>query len=391
MKRKLFVTIITLFICGLFLGTGKGNAAATQGDLSSQRYVALHDRILPIKDVRVTDGDTKVPLADIAQFLYLPVETENDLTIIQKRGIEFRFDPATGKTTKNGKELAWTPIQEIDGTIYISVKYIAREIGFQLEFFQKEKTIRIYRDAYDHMNHDDFQQFIYHYRLKQQEAAKPKPTQPSTSKTKPNVYLTFDDGPNQYTTVNMQTLKEHKVKATYFFLGKHMQTHPSIVKAAAQEGHYIGSHGMTHDKDLVYKSTEAFLDEMKESTTLIQQLTGNRTKLIRVPYGSKPHVTPDMQQQLIRQGYKMWDWDVDSNDWKYKDDECNQIIENVIKGVVKAEKAGDRDIVILLHDRSQTTKALPAIIKWLSQEGYQFKTYDPEHHIVQNFLHDNAL
>ncbi len=62
-----------------------------------------------------------------------------------------------------------------------------------------------------------------------------------------------------------------------------------------------------------------------------------------------------------------------------------------VTGVDKANKSGDRNIIILLHDRSQTTKALPEIIEWLQKEGYTIKTYEPEHHIIQNFLSDTTL
>ncbi|WP_248513648.1 hypothetical protein, partial [Sporosarcina sp. NCCP-2222] len=66
MKQKFSIALILLFICGLLLGTGTNAAAASQGNPSSQRLIALHDRILPIEDVRVVDGDTKVPLQDLA-------------------------------------------------------------------------------------------------------------------------------------------------------------------------------------------------------------------------------------------------------------------------------------------------------------------------------------
>lgn len=216
------------------------------------------------------------------------------------------------------------------------------------------------------------------------------PIKPS-QKSAVNVYLTFDDGPNQFTTINNKTLKKYNAQGTFFFLGKHMKNNENIVKAVADEGHYIGTHSMTHDKNKVYKSSTAFINEMNEGTKLILQMTGQDAKLLRVPYGSKPHVTPAMQQQLNKHNYKMWDWDVDSNDWKYTDKQADKITKNVRTGVEKAYKSGDRDIIILLHDRSQTTKALPQIIEWLQQEGYTIKTYEPTQHIIQNFLQDTTL
>ena len=62
-----------------------------------------------------------------------------------------------------------------------------------------------------------------------------------------------------------------------------MKNNEKIVKTVAGDGHYIGTHSMTHDKDKVYKSTKSFIDEMNEGTKLINKMTGNDAKLIRCP------------------------------------------------------------------------------------------------------------
>ncbi|WP_318618196.1 polysaccharide deacetylase family protein [Sporosarcina sp. YIM B06819] len=352
-------------------------------------YVGLHDRLLHFTEVRVIDSDMKVPLDEIAKVLYIPVEQRSNMTYIRKRGIEISYNEVTQQTIKDGVETSWAPIVNVDGKLFISVKYIAREIGFKTEYIKKLQTLRIYRDDYKHMSHADYEKKI------QQLISDEK--KPAVSQAKPgkksavNVYLTFDDGPNQFTTVNNATLKKYNAQGSFFFLGKHMKNNEDIVKAVASAGHYIGTHSMTHDKDLVYESAQAFIDEMNEGTKLILQMTGQDAKLLRVPYGSKPHVTPAMKQQLNKYNYKMWDWDVDSNDWKYTDEEADKIAKNVRTGVEKAYKSGDRDIIILLHDRSQTSKALPQIIEWLQQEGYTIKAYEPTEHIIQNFLRDTTL
>ena len=95
---------------------------------------------------------------------------------------------------------------------------------------------------------------------------------------------------------------------------------------------------MTHDKALVYKSAESFIGEMEGGAKLIKQLTGKNAKLVRVPYGSKPLVSSSMQKSLIDRGYKMWDWHVDSNDWRYTDKQADQIVKNVQEGVAKASE-----------------------------------------------------
>ena len=225
--------------------------------------------------------------------------------------------------------------------------------------------------------------------LNKKKADTVSPAQPSAKKA--NVYLTFDDGPNKFTSMNLKILKEYEASGTFFFLGKNMKANESIVKAVAKDGHYIGTHSMTHDKAKVYKNAEAFIQEFNSGVSLIEQMTGHKAKLVRVPYGSKPHVTIAMKDKLIKQNYKLWDWDVDSNDWRYTDEQYKDIIRNVQVETEKAYKSGDKDIIILLHDRSQTTKALPVIIEWLQKEGYTLKTYKEDQHIVQNFLRDKTL
>ena len=376
MKKWTWVWCIAI-ICILFTGVEKVEAANESG----KRYVGLHDRILPIEDIRVVDGDTKVPLKDIAKYLYLPIEVKDGKTTIRKRGKEIIYNHSTGATTLDGVDQPWQPLASINGQLFISVKYIARETGFQFEYFQEHRTIRIYRDEFNHMSHEEFEEVIKSYSVEQQ----------PVSATKSTVYLTFDDGPNQFTMINHATLEKYKVPATFFFLGNQMKQNESIVKTVFESGHYVGSHSMTHNKAYVYGSTESFIAEMVGGVELVKQLTGKASNLVRVPYGSKPLVTKNMQKSLVDRGLKMWDWDVDSNDWRYTDKQADQIVKNVQEGVTKSAKSGDKEIIVLLHDRSQTTIALPKIIEWLQKEGYSFKSYEPDNHIIQNFLRDPQL
>jgi len=218
---------------------------------------------------------------------------------------------------------------------------------------------------------------------------------PSLIWTIPNagnkIFLTFDDGPNKFTTINMKTLHSNNVKATFFFVGSQINSFPDIVKNTANEGHTIGLHSMTHDKSKVYASSKAFIGEMNNTHDLIQKLTGQSSSIARAPYGSRPYVTKSMRNELVTHEYKLWDWDVDSLDWKYSEANYKQIVVNVKTGVNKAVKAKDKHIVILLHDRAQTAKALPEILVWLKNEGYTIKPYQSEEHIVQNFLKDISL
>lgn len=382
--KNLFVVCSVLFIT-IFFGNYNGLAAATQ-----THYVGFQDHLLSIEDVLVTDDDMKVPLMEISAFLDFPVRTEKGITYILKSGVDISYNDITKLTLKDGIQLSLSPIVNVEGKLFISVKFIALEMGFKVEDFPTSNTLRIYQDDYKHMTSEDYEKYIK-LLLNDKKTTKPIPVLTPSVKSKANVYLTFDDGPNKFTLLNNTTLKKYKVQGTFFFLGKNMKNNEKIVNTVAKDGHYIGTHSMTHDKSKVYKSPESFIGEMNAGVKLIHNMTGQNPKLLRVPYGSKPHVTAGMKNQLIKYGYKLWDWDVDSNDWRYTDKQADQIVKNVQIGVEKSYKSGDKEIIILLHDRSQTTKALPQIIEWLQNEGYTIKKYEQEHHIVQNFLRESAI
>lgn len=376
MKR--YLIIFAAFIISTIFSTGLVTAA----EAPLAHHIGFQDQLLDFSDVKVINQDTKVPLEEIAAYLDIPFEIENGITYIRKSGIEISYNEKSQLTAKDGVALDWSPIVKVDGKLFISVEYLAIEIGYKVKTFEKQKTQRIYKEDWAHMSHANFE--IYLDKLLNKK-------QPSQTTPKANVYLTFDDGPNKFTTTNNSILKKYNAKATFFFLGNHMKKNSSIINAVVKDGHYIGTHSMTHDKSKVYLSSKAFINEMIEGTKLIKKMTGKDAKLVRTPYGSKPHITTAMKDELVTNGFKLWDWDVDSNDWKYTDKEANKIVQNVQVGVEKAYKSGDRDIIILLHDRSQTTIALPQIIEWLQKEGYTLKTYEPDHHIVQNFLRDTTL
>ena len=76
-------------------------------------------------------------------------------------------------------------------------------------------------------------------------------------------YLTFDDGPTKTITPKvLDILEEEDVKATFFVIGKSVESYPEIVKRAYEEGHYIANHGYSHDNNKLYKSEESFINEI---------------------------------------------------------------------------------------------------------------------------------
>lgn len=69
----------------------------------------------------------------------------------------------------------------------------------------------------------------------------------------------------------------------------------------------------------------------------LNDLIGVETSLIRSPYGSKPYLTQGYRDKLVAEGYRLWDWNVDSQDWKHPD-QPDKIYNEVITAVTQLKK-----------------------------------------------------
>lgn len=211
------------------------------------------------------------------------------------------------------------------------------------------------------------------------------PAQPKASTPKV-AYLTFDDGPSKYMDEIVAILNEYGIHGTFFVIGNQVKGNESSIKSASEQGNYIGLHSMTHDKKILYKSGSSlkFIKEFNKVQSMVEEITGNTPWLIRAPYGSKPQINKEFRNDIVKAGYKMWDWTVDSKDWKHTD-RPDKVIQEIKRQVHREVE------VILLHEKKQTVEALPQIIEYLTNKGYAFAVYKPEQHFSVNFANDSRL
>ncbi|WP_157796218.1 polysaccharide deacetylase family protein [Bacillus xiapuensis] len=212
--------------------------------------------------------------------------------------------------------------------------------------------------------------------------AKDKPKQQKEEKTFPqhkaaakedanhkSIYLTFDDGPHPVSMKILDLLDKYNAKATFFLLEPHMRNHPNAVKEIVKRGHSVGMHGVTHNAQQVYRDSQSVLNEMQTGQKTLQELTGLKSHLIRTPYGSVPHMKPAYKQAVQKAGFKMWDWTVDSLDWKYR---SAAYVPNVISQL-KAHQNRQQPEIILLHDKPATAQHLEQLLKYLQKNQYKMK------------------
>lgn len=208
------------------------------------------------------------------------------------------------------------------------------------------------------------------------------------AKADKEVYLTFDDGPSIYTEKLINELEKEKIKGTFFVIGSNVNLHKDALKKLADSCNPIGMHSMTHDQRKLYNAQNpGFVGEMQQLQKILKDDFKYETNFARAPYGST-YAKPNVIENLKKNNIKLWDWTVDSMDWKHSNSP-NAIFNNIKNQI---EKHGNsKQEVILMHEKPGTVAALPQIIKYLREKGYTFKVYDSKNHIPVNFKNDPQL
>jgi len=189
------------------------------------------------------------------------------------------------------------------------------------------------------------------------------------------VALTFDDGPDDQATPQiLNILKENSVKGTFFLIGKHAQMHPDTVRRIAAEGHVLANHTWSHPNMMRLNPDQA-RQEIEATQELLERLTGRRTALVRLPWGT---VSTDIMDLVQKDGYRVIGWSADSFDWREP---------RAAVTLARLKAQIHPGAIILMHaivfpnSNGVTVKILPALISELKAQGYQFVTVDELLHI----------
>lgn len=205
------------------------------------------------------------------------------------------------------------------------------------------------------------------------------------------VYLTFDDGPSKNTGRVLDILDQYGAKATFFVTG-HEPDYRSSIKDAYDRGHSIGLHSMTHDYDKIYVSEEAFFADLEQVGEVVKEQIGFVPYLTRFPGGASNTISANyctgimsaLVEDVPARGYQFYDWNVTSADASGNNVPAETIVQSSCV-------EGYTNIMLLFHDaatKTTTVDALPQIIEFYQERGYEFRAIDREsfvcHHGVNN-------
>jgi len=187
--------------------------------------------------------------------------------------------------------------------------------------------------------------------------------------SRPCVALTFDDGPDAHSTpALLDLLKNARVEAAFFCLGKRVAAHPELAMRIVREGHLIENHSYGHSHATNFFSVARLKAELTQAQTAIQQATGSAPHLFRPPMGLS---NPRVFRAAHALGLTVVGWTARGLDTRIVDPQ------RIVLRIVRRLTPG---AIILLHDGGIPAERLVATVKLLldtlRERGYEVVRLD---------------
>jgi peptidoglycan/xylan/chitin deacetylase (PgdA/CDA1 family) len=200
-------------------------------------------------------------------------------------------------------------------------------------------------------------------------------------------YLTFDDGPSNYTHHILDILNEYGIKATFFVNGREDTNSIFMYKRIVNEGHAIGNHSYVHRYQTLYTSVQTFDNDFNRLQDLILKTTGVTMDIMRFPGGSNNEVSNSYSNGIMDLltkrykdlGYTYFDWNSSAGDTAPSGVTTDSVINKIT-----SECSSKKRVIILMHDTLPTTyNALPTIIEYLANKGFKFMPLSSSSMVIQ--------
>jgi peptidoglycan-N-acetylglucosamine deacetylase len=181
------------------------------------------------------------------------------------------------------------------------------------------------------------------------------------------VWLTIDDGPDERDTpVMLDLLAEHRAKATFFMIGRKVESHRALVHRAHREGHQIGNHTWSHPSAWFWTLGPcATRREIERGHDAIFAATGAPPAVFRSPVGT---TNPFVHRALGRQ--RLIGWTASGLDGLSQRGE--PVVERLMKNVAPGA-------ILVLHEGGGPGRVgtLALLLGRLAEAGYTCVIPDP--------------
>lgn len=180
-----------------------------------------------------------------------------------------------------------------------------------------------------------------------------------STKHRPMVALTFDDGPGKFTDKLLDCLEENNAKATFFMLGENVERFPDVVKRMHDSGMELGNHSYDHTT-LTTLSESDILKQITKTNNAIDDACGVPADVMRPPGGSYNTTVSSLAEMPIIT------WSIDTRDW------ANRNADNTYKVIMDDVEDGS---IVLMHDIHESSiEASLRLIPDLVEKGFRLVT-----------------
>jgi peptidoglycan/xylan/chitin deacetylase (PgdA/CDA1 family) len=183
------------------------------------------------------------------------------------------------------------------------------------------------------------------------------------------VVITFDDAPAfpENTGKILDVLKKHKVKATFFCVGRYLKECPDLAYRIAEE-QFMGNHTYSHisvkDSELVH----IFKREILQTQHIIDSLQPTNKRYFRPPYSK---LSLKQKLTLLSNGFDVVMWDLSAEEWNEKVSAQNIIdyFHHNLNSVAPIP-------IILFHPSNSTVEALDVLLTEFEEKNISVITLD---------------
>ncbi|HEX3466861.1 MAG TPA: polysaccharide deacetylase family protein [Candidatus Elarobacter sp.] len=179
------------------------------------------------------------------------------------------------------------------------------------------------------------------------------------------VALTFDDGPYPVTTpLLLQRLRDLRVPATFFLIGRDAEQFPDLARAIAAGGNEIADHTLTHP-DLTKLDAAGVTAELRGGAASLEGIAPDPAErtTFRPPHGRFNDTTIAAAQAG---GYDTILWSDDPGDWR-------AVSEAALEEHLLAHATAP-EIVLLHSGRPATIGVIGPVVEAFRSAGYRFVT-----------------
>lgn len=180
-----------------------------------------------------------------------------------------------------------------------------------------------------------------------------------------SIQLSFDDGPGPSTLELLGVLCDGGCEATFFLLGKNLESHLPVATRMVREGHVLGNHTFSHAaaREL---SDEALIEEIARTDRLIREAYRSARRAppneipLRLPYGVQPGDRRLKVLTNLRRSHV--GWTAIFQDWRRPAPAAESLALAMLRHIIERVSQG-RSALVCLHDSSRHGEARPVTVE----------------------------